>query len=244
MAEPCFVLVHGAWVGGWNWRHVVQRLQARGRAVFAPSLTGLGDRAHLMAPSVGLSTHIMDVLGVIRTHELENVVLVGHSYGGMVISGVAAHAADAVAALVYLDAFLPQHGQSALDLVSPERRAQFETSAAENGDGWRIPPIPASRWGITDPDQANWLDRHSVDQPLAAMREPVALNGDEAKVGKRIYARATGYDPSPFKKFADKLEDDDAWSVHSVESHHFLNVARPDEIVAILTGAAGLQAAG
>jgi len=235
MTEPAFVLVHGAWVGGWNWRTVVQRLRTQNHEVFAPSLTGLGDRAHLMARSVDLSTHIADILGVIRSHELENVVLAGHSYGGMVISGVAAQVAEKIKALVYLDAFLPEDGQSALDLVSPERRAQVETAAAEHGDGWRIPPIPASVWGIEDPGQAAWLDRHSVDQPLAAMAEPVALTGDETRVGKRIYVRASGYDPSPFKQFADRVEDDDAWTLRSVDSHHFLNVARPDEVVAILT---------
>lgn len=235
MSEPVFVLVHGAWVGGWNWRAVVQRLRTQNHAVFAPSLTGLGDRAHLMAPTVDLSTHIADILGVIRSYELENVVLAGHSYGGMVISGVAAQAADKIKALVYLDAFLPENGQSALDLVSPERRVQFETAAAEHGDGWRIPPIPASVWGIEDPKQAAWLDRHSVDQPLAAMHEPVVLTGDEARVGKRVYVRASGYDPSPFKQFADRVQNDAAWKFRTVDSPHFLNVARPDEVAAILT---------
>ena len=235
MTEPVFLLVHGAWVGGWNWRSVAQRMRTQGHDVFTPSLTGLGDRAHLMAPSVNLSTHIADILGIIESHELENVVLAGHSYGGMVISGVAARAAEKIKALVYLDAFLPENGQSALDLVSPERRTQFETSAAEHGEGWRIPPIPASVWGIEDPGQAAWLDRHSVDQPLAAMSEPVALTGDEKQVGKRIYVRASGYDPSPFKQFADRVAGDDAWTFRTVDSTHFLNVTRPDEVAAILT---------
>jgi pimeloyl-ACP methyl ester carboxylesterase len=235
MIEPVFVLVHGAWVGGWNWRYVEQRLRDRGHAVFTPSLSGLGDRAHLMSPEVNLSTHIADILGIIESYELEHVVLAGHSYGGMVISGVAAQAAEKIKALVYLDAFLPEDGQCALDLLSPERRAQFEGAAAERGDGWRIPPIPAEVWGIDDRKQAAWVDRHSVDQPLAAMREPVSLSGRETEVERRIYVRASGYDPSPFKQFADRVETDPAWTLRSVDSHHFLNVAHPDEVAAILT---------
>jgi pimeloyl-ACP methyl ester carboxylesterase len=235
MTEPVFILVHGAWVGGWNWRYVTQRLHAQDHVVFAPSLTGLGDRAHLMSKEVDLSTHIADILGIIESHELDDIVLAGHSYGGMVISGVAAQVPERIRALVYLDAFVPEDGECALDLVSPERRVQFETAAAEHGDGWRIPPIPAEVWGIEDAAQAAWLDRHSVDQPLAAMGQPISLTGREAEVEKRVFVRASGYDPSPFKKFADRIESDDSWTLRTVDSHHFLNVAKPKEVAAILT---------
>jgi len=238
MSEPIFVLVHGAWEGGWNWRYVAERLHKQGCRVFAPSLTGLGDRAHLMSREVNLSTHIADILGVIKSHELRDIVLVGHSYGGMVISGVAAQAADRIKTLVYLDAFVPKDGQCTLDLVSPDRRVQFEASAAERGEGWRIPPIPASVWGIEDPQKADWLDRLSVDQPLAAMREPISLTGDEARVGRRVYIHASGYDPSPFKKFAAKYAYDPAWTFHAIKGPHFLNVTHPDEVTAILMDAA------
>jgi len=238
MSEPVFVLVQGAWEGGWYWRFVAQRLRGRGYEVFAPSLTGLGDRAHLLTPSVDLSTHIADILAIIESHELEDVVLAGHSYGGMVISGVAARASDRIKALVYLDAFLPADGQCVLDLVSRERRGQFEALAAERGEGWRIPPIPAAVWGIEDPEHAAWLDRLSSDQPLAAMREPVSLTGAEAKIGRRIYVRAGGYDPSPFKQFADRVEADGAWTLHTIDSHHFLMFSHPDEVAAILLDAA------
>jgi hypothetical protein len=151
---------------------------------------------------------------------------------------VAARAAVKIRALVYLDAFVPEDGQCTLDLLSPERRAQFEGAAAEHGEGWRIPPIPASVWGLDDPEQAAWLDRHSVGQPLAAMREPVRLTGGEAKVGKRIFVRASGYDPSPFKQFADKLDGNPAWTLHTIASRHFANVTHADEVAAILVAAA------
>jgi pimeloyl-ACP methyl ester carboxylesterase len=238
MTEPVFVLVHGAWGGGWNWRYTTDRLLAQGRRVYAPSLTGLGDRAHLMSREVNLSTHIADILGIIESYELENIVLTGHSYGGMVISGVAAQAANKIKTIVYLDAFVPENGQSALGLMAPDRRAMFEAKAVEHGDGWRIPPIPASVWGLEDPEQAAWLDRRSSDQPLAAMVEGVALTGDEAKIGKRVYIRATGYEPSPFTQFSDKLADDPGWEYHAIDGRHFLNVSHPEEVTAILTAAA------
>src|SRR5713101_4428932 len=107
-----FVLVQGGWVGGWYWKRVTPLLSAAGHEVFAPTLTGLGERAHLAAPDIGLETHIQDVLGVLTYEDLSNVVLVGHSYGGMVITGVAERAPERLAHLVYFDAFVPTDGQA------------------------------------------------------------------------------------------------------------------------------------
>jgi pimeloyl-ACP methyl ester carboxylesterase len=119
VSAKTFVLVHGAWHGGWAWRRVVDRLSARGHRAFAPTLTGLGDRAHLLRPGIDLSLHIADVLGVIKYEQLRNFVLVGHSYGGCVISGIAEVMPDATDSLVFLDAFIPDNGDSTFDLVQP-----------------------------------------------------------------------------------------------------------------------------
>jgi pimeloyl-ACP methyl ester carboxylesterase len=127
-----YVLIHGGWHGGWCWARVAPILRAAGHDVYAPSLTGLGDRVHLLSPSVRLETHIEDVLGVLSYEDLRDVVLVGHSYGGMVITGVADRAADRVSHLVYLDAFVPRDGECLLDLL-PEERADA---------GWNYRELP------------------------------------------------------------------------------------------------------
>src|SRR4051812_7378387 len=135
-----FVLVHGAWHGGWCYRRVADRLIAAGHRVFTPTLTGLGERAHLLTPAVNLRTHVQDIVNVIKWEDLKDVILLGHSYGGFVISEVVEHVPDAVAALVYLDAFVPENGQSLLDYSSPERRALLEEGARASG-GISVPPI-------------------------------------------------------------------------------------------------------
>src|SRR5207244_11006509 len=147
-----FVLVHGAWGGSWMWQRVAHILRAAGHDVFTPSLTGLGERAHLASPAVDLSMHIADVLGTLACERLSEVVLVGHSYGGMVVTGVADRAAERVRTLVYLDAFVPQPGQALLDLVPPRVRD------AMPAEGWQAPPLPPQAPGMTDPAERAWLE--------------------------------------------------------------------------------------
>ena len=136
-----YVLVHSAWGGGWYWSRTARLLRAAGYDVLTPTLMGLGERKHLLTPSVGLETHIQDILQVLRHERLSEVVLVGHSYGGMVISGVADAAADRIRSLIYLDAALPESGQTMLDLVLPARRTHLLESARVEGDGWKVPPL-------------------------------------------------------------------------------------------------------
>src|SRR5438874_13830434 len=135
-----YVLVHGAWHGSWCWKRVRQALQAAGHDVFTPTLTGVADRSHLISRDVNLETHITDVVNLIQWEELTNVVLCGHSYGGCVISGVADRIPDRIAALVYLDAFVPENGQSLHDTLPPEvRNGQIE-QMLQSGEGWKVPP--------------------------------------------------------------------------------------------------------
>jgi pimeloyl-ACP methyl ester carboxylesterase len=119
-----FVLVHGAWIGGWCWRPNAQALRKAGHEVFTPTLTGLGERSHLMNPSINLDTHVADIVNVIKHEELSDIVLVGHSYGGMVVTGVADTLADKIRSLVYLDAFVPESGQALVDLAPPKPKPQ------------------------------------------------------------------------------------------------------------------------
>ncbi len=232
------VLVQGAWEGGWYWRPVRQRLQARGHDVFAPSLTGLGDRSHLLTPEVTLDTHIQDIANIFEYEDLTDAVLVGHSYGGMVITGVADRMPERIRTLVYLDAFLPEDGDSITTLARPERQAAIQ-AAVEAGDGWRIPPNTAEQWGVTEPEDAAWLDRLSGMHPYATMTQPIRLTGAHRKVANRIYILASAYDPSPFQVFAEKARAEGGWEMHAIDCHHFLNVSRPDDVADIVARAAG-----
>ena len=137
-----FLLIHGAWHGGWCWKKVTPLLRAAGHEVCTPTLTGLGERAHLLSAEVTLDTHVQDVVGVLEYEDLRDVVLVGHSYGGMVITGVVDRAADRLAHLVYLDAFVPQDGQALADLVDSTLYTTLEEQARAEGEGWRVPALP------------------------------------------------------------------------------------------------------
>src|SRR5215469_15411657 len=146
-----FVLVTGAWHGSWCWKRVREALWRAGHSVFTPTFTGIGERSHLLSREVDLETHIADIANLIRWEELRDVVLVGHSYGGCVIRSVADRMGDRIAALVYLDAFVPESGQSLYDCLPPEQRqAQADASAAAGGESWRVPPIPAAVFNVNE----------------------------------------------------------------------------------------------
>ncbi len=162
-----FVLVHGAWHGGWSWRRVSRLLEAAGHRALAPTLTGLGERAHLACRSVNLATHIEDVAAMLRYESLRDVSLVGHSYAGMVITGVASGERDRIGRLVYYDAFVPDPGQSALDLLPRQISRHFMESAAAYGDGWLIPQRPLDALGVRDDGARAWLEPRLVPHPLA-----------------------------------------------------------------------------
>src|SRR6516162_5761671 len=145
-ARKTFVLVHGSSAGGWCYRRVADLLEARGHKVFAPTLTGLGERSHLMSGQITLDTHITDIVNVVKWEGLEDFVLVGHSYGGWIISGVAEHYEAKIASIVFLDAFMPENGQRVLDTNSPRSRAEIE-EALKKAEVSRPPP-PAAVWNV------------------------------------------------------------------------------------------------
>ena len=186
-----FVLVHGAFHGGWCWRKVTARLRASGHEVFTPTLTGLGERTHLASPAVDLSTHVRDVANLMEWEELSDVTLVGHSYAGMVITGVADRVPYRLASLVYLDAVLPGDGQSALDLQPPERRESILEDVAANG-GWLWPARSAEFYGVRDPGKQAWVDDKCTPQPFHTLFERLRRDGPPGgKVARKLYIRCT-----------------------------------------------------
>jgi pimeloyl-ACP methyl ester carboxylesterase len=174
-----YVLVHGAWCSGWFWHKVTPLLCQAGHKTFAPTLTGLGERAHLLRPDIGLDTHILDVLGVIEYEDLRDVVLVGWSYADMVITGAASRAPERLAHLVYLDGGVPWDGECSFDLLDPSSRAAVEERARNDGDGWKIPPNPLQAWmhyverGELSEAEIRTIHARARAQPLKAMQDPV-----------------------------------------------------------------------
>lgn len=239
-----FVLVHGAWHGGWCWRDTARRLRELGHTVHAPTLTGLGEKYHLGDHGITLETHVRDVLGTIEHEELSDVVLVGHSYAGMVISVVADRIPDRIKSLVYLDAFVPEHGDSLNGLIKKSLPAEiaaaflgsFHTSARENGSGM-MKPIPAEMFNVAPQNRA-WVDRRTVPQALATFELPALFTGDGDKVQKRTYVLADGWDPSPYRWFAANLEGKPGWTVTKLPCSHDMMVDMPNELADILVKSA------
>ena len=157
-----FVLVPGAWHGGWCYRDVTRGLRAGGHDVHPLTLTGLGDRRHLATREVNLDTHVQDVVAAVTAEEIEDAVLVGHSYGGMVITGAAEQLAGRFRAIVYLDAFVPESGRSLANSAPPERHQQRVRIAREQGDGWRIPSPDPGFWGIDDPGHGGLAEKTAL----------------------------------------------------------------------------------
>jgi pimeloyl-ACP methyl ester carboxylesterase len=183
-----YVLVHGAWHSGQAWDRVAPLLTAAGHRVVAPSLTGHGDKAHLLSPEVGLDTHIADIVGVIVEQDLTEVVLVGHSYAGLVISGVVNQVPERIAELVYLDAMVPVDGETAVD-VMPVTQMLIDL-AAEAGSDWRIPPPPQpedSVFGVTDPADIAWLRGMLSEQSVRCLQQPVRLDNRAADAIPRTH---------------------------------------------------------
>lgn len=182
-----FLLIHGAWHSGQVWDRVTPLLESDGRRVFAPSLTGYGDKAHLLGPEVGLRTHIDDVTGLIEHEGLDDVVLVGHSYAGMVISGVADRLPERIAHLVFLDAMVPEDGETAVDVL-PVTKQLVDLAV----DGWRVPPMPEQPpplglFGVTDPGDVAWLRDMLSDHPVRCLTEPVRLDNPAARAIPRTH---------------------------------------------------------
>src|SRR4051794_9215739 len=168
-SSKTFLVCHGAWSAGWAWKKMHPLMQEAGHRLVTPSYTGLGERAHLAHPGIDLNAHIEDMLNVIKYEDLRDIVLVGHSYGGMVATGVADRARDKVRQLIYIDAFVPEDGQSLLDLNEVARRGMQELS--KPGDGWRVPPTPTPE----DPPAADleWLGARRVDMPIKCFDTPI-----------------------------------------------------------------------
>ena len=223
-----FVLVHGAWHGGWCWAPTEQRLQSLGHTVFSPTLTGQGDRSHLLGPDITPDTHVTDVVNFIRWRGLNDVILVGHSYGGMVITGVAGHIPEALHAMVYLDAFVPEEsGVSLFAKAYPKRMEAFQKDIAAGALA-----VKADNFDVwTDvPETRALLVKKCTDQPVKTLQGGVTLTGREAEVAYKHFIICTRNAPSGFWPHYEKVRGRAGWSRDSIDSKHTAMVDAADAL--------------
>jgi pimeloyl-ACP methyl ester carboxylesterase len=226
-----FVLVHGAWHGGWCWVRVRDLLQAQGHQVFTPTLTGLGERSHLLRAGINVSTHVTDVVNVLKWERLSDVVLCGHSYGGMVIAGVAEQMAAKIASIVFLDAFVPQNGDSMDSLTSQAVRDLVKATVDRGEIG--VPPRNAAAFLVNEKDQA-WVDSLTGPQPIGTMNEKLNLTGAIARIAKKAYVRAAAYPNPGFDRALARARADRSWRTYEVPCGHDVMVDMPERLAEIL----------
>ena len=230
MPPKTFVLVHGAWHGGWAWVRVADRLRAGGHRVFTPTLTGLGERAHLIHPNVNASLHIADVVAVIHYEQLSDIVLVGHSYGGCVISGVAERVPETISSIVFLDAFIPDDGDATVDLVQPSVQ-EIIRGVYACGET-TVPVRDAAAFKVNEKDRA-WVDSLAGPQPIGTMIEKLKLTGARERVPRKTYIRASGYPNVSFEK-AHARAKAAGWRTYEVPCGHDVMIDEPERLTEIL----------
>ncbi|WP_062313785.1 alpha/beta fold hydrolase [Demequina rhizosphaerae] len=234
-----FVLIHGAWHGGWCWDRVAERLRRHGHEVYAPTLTGLSERSHLLSPLVGLDTHVEDVTRLVDTLGLTEVVLVGHSYAGQVVSGVADRRPDAISTRVYLDAFVANDGDAARDLLPENVAHHWAESARERGFGWLVPVRDLTVLGVESPDDRDWLLPRLTAHPWKTYTDALRL-GDEVDRVPATFIECVSW-MRVFRGQADRARER-GWPVYELETGHEAMVTAPQALADLLIGIAAPSA--
>jgi pimeloyl-ACP methyl ester carboxylesterase len=236
-AQPStFVLVHGAWHGGWCWSRVAARLRERGHAVYTPTLTGLGERRHLISPQINLDTHVEDVVNLLQFEELERVVLVGHSYAGIVISGVADRVPQRLRQLVYLDALLLEPGKSLFSDFPPAVVEQRLKAIRETGGGvGAAAALPPSAFGVKDPADAAWVARHLTPQPVGTYLQPLLLKAPLGNGLPKTYIECTGDPIATLEPTKARVRADAGWQLRTLATGHDAMVTAPAALSELLT---------
>jgi pimeloyl-ACP methyl ester carboxylesterase len=218
--KSAFVVAHGAWTGGWSWERVIERMHARGQRMLVPTLTGLCERSHLAGPEVNLETHVTDIVNEITWKDLEGIVLVGHSYGGIVAMGVAERVAGRIASLVFVEALVPENGQSFADLAP----------------GWKpegvlIDPPSSSPGEYKDEADRLWVDSKATPQPTATITQKLRISGAYQRIANKTFIVAKD---GGFEETANRFRADPSWTVREIVSGHDVPIDAPDELAAML----------
>jgi len=231
-AKPTFVLVHGAWHGGWCWRSVVDILEAAGYRTFAPTLTGLAERAHLMSRDINLDTHVADIVGLFKRESILNGILCAHSYAGWVASAAVEQLRSRISAIVFVDASLPMDGERPLDKST--RRKQIEGIVAAGN--FSIEPPSVTEFHVK-PENATYIESMLTPQPVGVSLQPIRLTGEREKVPIKVYVRATVFPSDRFDGYRNWAQSN-KWLVYDLPCGHEVMVDEPEQLAAILLDAA------
>jgi pimeloyl-ACP methyl ester carboxylesterase len=240
--KAIFVLVHPAWFGGWCWRKAAPLLRASGCEVHTPTLTGLGERAHLANREISLATHVEDVTNVLEFEDLRRVILVGNSSAGMVITGVADLVPERLAQVVYLDAFVPEDNQSLVDLLPPERRQAMEDFVRAEGHGWLLPrfaPLPWKKivrdmWDVTSDEDVSWILARLKPMPFRAFTDPVQRTNPAATSVDRVFIRCPHFQHPVFDQHAKMAQQTTGWRYRELVAGHLPYITHPAELAQVL----------
>ena len=228
-----FVLVHGAWHGGWCWKRVAQILRKNGAEVFTPTLTGLGERSHLISADIGLETHIQDIAGVLEYEDLQDVILVAHSYGAMVISGVAETQTSRIKQLVYIDSFVPSDGQWMAQFFPSPAVADYKEKTLREGKGYGIPSPPPEMLGVTNQDDLDWVRPRLGLQPSKSFYDPIHLSNPAAVKIPHTYIYCKHLQ-SMVTQAANQIQADPNWHYLELEAGHDAMIVEPEKLATLL----------
>lgn len=237
-AKRNYVLVHGAWHGGWCWAPVAERLRAAGHIVFTPTLTGNGERKHLINKDITLETAAQDIINVIDYEELRDVYLVGHSFGGQVAATVVDRIPEKIKRLVFLDGGWPENGRSVFDSLPPDVRASRYKTIEEKGGGVGVPVVDASLFGVTDPEQAAWVNRRLTPQPAGTYTSPAKMSNPVGNGRPVTFIRATSPRFGSVDQYEELAKKQPGWQLLEIATAHDTMVIKPAETANLLLGLA------
>jgi pimeloyl-ACP methyl ester carboxylesterase len=231
-----FVLIHGAFIGGWSWRWLAAELRSAGHEVVTPTLTGHGERVHLAGPGIDLETHIADVVNLLHYEDLTGVVLVGFSYGGMVAAGAADRAPERIAHLVYLDSDIPRDGDTS---VPPSQHAARQELARNHGDGWCVPPAAVNLDAMLEEipaQQRRWITARLTPQLLATWTQPIRLSGAGEAIPTTYIRCTVGYDPTTedSRRQVARIRSEPAWRYRELAASHLAPVTASRAVADLL----------
>ena len=225
-----YVLVHGSCHGGWCWKKLTPLLRKNGHNVYTPTLTGLGERSHLVNKNVGLDTHILDIVQLLEYEDLDEVVLVGHSYGGLVIGGVTEIVSHRVRRLVFLDAYIPQDNKSAFDIIPGLEAIYKERRLKEDGKGWLVESYTPEEFDVTDPDDIKWMSPRLSPMPWHTHDQPIRITNTDAQSPPKSFITFSEFGRSQFKS----QKSDAGWDYHELMRGHDAMITAPNELVKLL----------
>ncbi|WP_163272529.1 alpha/beta fold hydrolase [Chelativorans alearense] len=238
-SRKTFVLVHGAWHGGWCWKYVRDILEAKGHRVYTPTMTGLAEYSHMLSADVDMDTHIQDITNLFWWEDLNDVTLVAHSYAGWVCSGALENVEKQVSSLVMVDAFLPVDGTSAYDTNIPQQQAKLDELRAAGLIA--RPPIPAEAFRVKTQANIDWVNAKMTPQPMNAVFTKIQLTGARERIGKKLFVRALGFPQPAFAKNYEDTKADPTWNTYGVpedQSGHDIMVDAPELLSKLVEQAA------